>query len=276
LDAEVFVRALIILTYTEVEEEILAFENPKRKEHPSILIVEDSATQALRLRILLEESGYDVVVANNGAAAVTCMDEWVPDLVISDIVMPELDGYELCKKIKADDALKDVPVLLLTQLSEPEDIVKGLESGADNFVTKPYDPNLLLSRIQYILVNNTIRTHPRTDMGIEVFFAGKRHYINSDRIQILDLLFSTYEISLRQKRELERVNKELKEALDTIDTLHGILPICSHCKKIRNDGGAWTRIEEYIGKHADVQFSHGICPDCLRKHYPEMAGKDRE
>ncbi len=251
----------------------MAFENLRLKTHPAILVVEDSATQALQLRSLLEENGYEVVVANNGAAAVSCMDEWVPDLVISDVVMPELDGYELCRKIKGDDALKDVPVLLLTQLAEPEDIVKGLESGADNFVTKPYDPKLLLSRIQYILVNHSIRTHPRTEMGIEIFFAGKRHFINSDRIQILDLLFSTYEISLRQKRELERVNKELKDALDTIDTLHGILPICAHCKKIRNDEGAWTRIEEYIGKHSDVQFSHGICPECLSRFYPELQNK---
>lgn len=254
----------------------MALENLKVKKHATLLVVEDSATQALQLRSLLEENGFDVVVANNGAAAISCMDELVPDLVISDILMPKLDGYELCRRIKADDDLKDVPVLLLTQLCEPEDIVKGLESGADNFVTKPYDPKLLLSRIQYILVNNTIRAHPRTEMGIEVFFAGKRHFINSDRIQILDLLFSTYETSLRQKRELERVNKELKEALDTIDVLHGILPICSHCKKIRDDEGAWTQIEEYIGMHSDVQFSHGICPDCLRKFYPEMVSDDKK
>lgn len=119
-------------------------------------------------------------------------------------------------------------------------------------------------------------TRPRAEMGIEVFFAGKRHFINSDRIQILDLLFSTYDTTLRQKRELERVNKELKEALDTIDTLHGILPICSHCKKIRYDKGAWTGIEKYISMHSDVKFSHGICPECLRKHSPEIVGNDRK
>jgi DNA-binding response OmpR family regulator len=249
--------------------------NRMQKNSPKVLIVEDSATQALQLQSLLEENGFEVVVANNGAAAICCMDELVPDLVISDIVMPEMDGYELCRKIKADEKLKGIPVLLLTQLTEPEDIVKGLESGADNFVTKPYNPKLLLSRIQYILINYSIRTRPRTEMGIEVFFAGKRHFINSDRIQILDLLFATYENSLRQKRELERVNQELKEAFETIETLRGILPICSHCKKIRNDEGAWTRIEEYIAMHSDVQFSHGICPDCLRKFYPDFMGDDK-
>ena len=107
-------------------------------------------------------------------------------------------------------------------------------------------------------------------MGVEVFFAGKRYFINSDRMQILDLLFSTYQNSLQQKRELERKNKELKEALDTIKTLHGILPICSNCKKIRDDKGSWSQVEEYIGKHSEAQFSHGICPECARKLYPEF------
>jgi len=107
-------------------------------------------------------------------------------------------------------------------------------------------------------------------MGVEVFFAGKRYFINSDRMQILDLLFSTYQNSLQQKRELERKNKELKEALDTINTLHGIIPICSNCKKIRDDKGSWSQIEAYIGKHSEAQFSHGICPECARKLYPEF------
>lgn len=249
--------------------------NRMQKNSPKVLIVEDSATQALQLQSLLEENGFEVTVAHNGADALTFMDSLIPDLIISDIVMPEMDGYELCRKIKAEDKLRGVPVLLLTQLAEPEDIIKGLESGADNFVTKPYDPQLLLSRIQYILVNYSIRARPYAEMGIEVFFAGKRHFINSDRIQILDLLFATYETSLRQKRELERVNQELKEALDTIETLRGILPICSHCKKIRDDEGTWTRIEEYIAMHSDVQFSHGICPECLRKFYPEFAHDDK-
>jgi len=244
--------------------------NDKSKKSASILIVEDSPTQVLQLQSLLEESGYKVSVATHGAEALSYLDDHIPDLVVSDIVMPEMDGYELCRKIKADDDFKSIPVLLLTLLTEPEDIIKGLDAGADNFVTKPYDPKLLLSQIEYILVNRTMRTSPRTEMGVEVFFAGKKYFINSDRMQILDLLFSTYQNSLQQKRELERTNKELKEALDTINTLHGIIPICSNCKKIRDDKGSWSQIEAYIMKHSDAQFSHGICPECAKKLYPEF------
>lgn len=237
-----------------------------------ILIVEDSPTQAVKLQFFLEKQGYGVNVARNGVEALTYLRDKKPGIVVSDIVMPEMDGYELCRRIRADMRLKDLPVLLLTTLSEPEDIVKGLDSGADNFLTKPYDENILLSRIQYILINKEIRRNPRSDMGIEIFFAGNRHFINSDRIQILDLLFSTYENALQQKRELEKLNKQLKEALETIKTLHGFLPICANCKKIRNDNDTWQELETFISENSDAKFSHGICPECRKALYPELNG----
>ncbi len=235
-----------------------------------ILIVEDSPTQALKLQQFLEDNNYRVSVARNGVEALSYLQECTPKLIISDIVMPEMDGYELCRKIKSHDRLKSIPTVLLTTLSEPEDIVNGLACGADNFVTKPYDENLLLSRIQYILANQKLRQNPCSDMGIEVFFAGNKFFINSDRLQILDLPFSTYENTLQQKRELERVNKELKDALDTVKALEGILPICANCKKIRDNGDEWQGLEAYIEKHSEAQFTHGICPDCIKQLYPEF------
>ncbi|HDZ91051.1 MAG: response regulator [Deltaproteobacteria bacterium] len=240
-------------------------------KNSKVLIVEDSHTQALRLQSLLEENGFEVSVAHDGAEGLRVLREEKFDLVVSDIVMPEMDGYEMCRRIKEDDDLGDIPVILLTQLSEPEDIVRGLGSGADKFIIKPYQENLLISQIQNTLVNREMRKDLQTDLGIEIFFAGKRHFINCDRMQMLNLLFSTYENSLEQKRELEKTNRDLKEALDTIKILHGILPICSNCKKIRDDKGGWHQIEEYISERSDAQFSHGICPDCMEKLYPEFS-----
>jgi len=198
----------------------------------------------------------------------------LPALIISDILMPEMDGYELSQKVKAHDELKGIPIILLTQLTEPEDIVRGLGCGADNFITKPYDRELLLSRIRYVLVNQEIRKDRVMEMGIEVFFAGKKHFINSDRIQILDLLFSTYENAVQQKRDLEQINKELKEALETIKKLEGILPICAKCKKIRDDKGNWIQMEKYIRDRSEARFSHSICPECAKKLYPDFVIDD--
>jgi two-component system cell cycle response regulator len=243
------------------------------QEEITILVVEDSLTQAVRLQSLLEENGYRTLLAENGRAALERVWAEPPTLIISDIVMPEMDGYELCRRIKSNERTAHIPVMLVTQLNEPEDILKGLDCGADNFITKPYDAPFLLSRIQYILINRKLRKNTRTDMGLEVFFANRRHFINSDRIQILDLLFSTYESALQKARELERVNRELQEALDTIKTLEGILPICSSCKKIRDGEGVWQSLERYIGDRSKAKFSHGICPECARKLYPDIFDK---
>jgi len=174
-----------------------------------ILIIEDSLTQALRLQDSLEKHRYDTQIANNGKTGLALLKEKEFTLVISDIIMPEMDGYELCRQIKSDPNLKDMPVILLTSLSDPQDVIEALECGADNFVTKPYNEKFLISRIQNILVNRELRFSGMSEMGIEIVFAGKKHFITSSRMQIIDLLFSTYENAIQKNFELEQVNREL-------------------------------------------------------------------
>ncbi len=107
------------------------------KRKVAILIVEDSVTQAERLGHTLEQAGYDVSKRVNGGEALAFLENSHPDLIISDIVMPETDGFQLCRRIKSDSRLKDIPVILLTALSDPQDVLTALECGADNFITKP-------------------------------------------------------------------------------------------------------------------------------------------
>ena len=86
------------------------------------------------------------------------------------------------------------------------------------------------------------------------------------------------EIASRKKTEAEneQLIQELRETIAQVKTLRGMLPICSHCKKIRDDQGYWNRIESYIAEPADVEFSHGICPDCLQKYYPDIYEKMKD
>lgn len=167
-----------------------------------ILAVEDSPTQAARLRFLLEEEGYVVSVAANGMQALAMLDQQRPTLLITDVVMPEMDGFTLCKEIKSRDSLKDLPVILMTSLSSPRDILMGLECGADNFIRKPYDERVLLARIKSILLNRAFRKTERTQFGVEIYFIGQRYFITSERQQILDLLISTYEDAVHLNEEL--------------------------------------------------------------------------
>ena len=172
-----------------------------------ILIVEDSKTQAEQLRSFLEEEDFDVSVAVDGQKALSRLEERRPTLVISDVMMPNMDGYELCRRIRADDHLRDIPVVLLTSLSEPEDIIKGLECGADNFLTKPYDEKALLTRIKYILANVDMQGSASADEGVEVRLGDRKHHVSAGRMQILSLLFSSFEQLIQKNRELDEAHR---------------------------------------------------------------------
>ncbi len=182
-----------------------------------VLIAEDSPTQAARLAFLLEKYGYTVFSAANGKQALEMARELMPTLVISDILMPEINGYQLCHSIKQEEELKSIGVILLTSLADPIDVIKGLQCGADNFITKPYDDKYLLSRIQVILANRTIRKHEHTGMGVEIIFAGEKYLINSERQQILDLLLSTYETAVAKNNELNDARNELQQMNDQLE-----------------------------------------------------------
>ncbi len=181
-----------------------------------ILIVEDSPTQAQKLQYILEQKGYPVTLAANGVLALAAARQNKPTLIISDVVMPEMDGYELCRQVKSDPDLADVPVILVTTLSDPRDVIRGLECRADNFILKPYDERYLLGRVQFVLINREMRQTDQPGMGLEIYFEGQRHFITADRLQILNLLLSTYEAAMRRNRELslaqdalQRTNSEL-------------------------------------------------------------------
>ena len=177
-----------------------------------ILIAEDSATQREQLQHLLEEHGYTVVAAINGKEAFAAARRRRPTLIISDIIMPELDGYGLCKAVKSDAKLKDVPVILLTTLADPRDILKGLECGADNFIRKPYERRYLLTRIEQLLMNLELRKNQKMQMGVEIELGGRKHFITSERQQILDLLISTYEQAVHINTELKLRERELRHS----------------------------------------------------------------
>ena len=177
----------------------------------SILIAEDSLTQSLRLQNSLEKFGFTVTAARDGQAALDALATLRPTLVISDIQMPGIDGYELCRRLKADPALRDIPLILLTSLSAPQDIIRGLECGADNFVVKPYDDEFLLARIRTVLANRGLGSSDDS-APIQIHFAGERYVIAAGRRQILNLLLSTYETAVRTNADLIKTHEELKAA----------------------------------------------------------------
>jgi PAS domain S-box-containing protein len=195
-----------------------------------VLVVEDSPVQAELLRGDLATAGYDVDVASDGQEALHRVAEQRPDVIVSDVMMPEMDGYELCRQLKAHRELAAIPMILLTGLGDPIDIVRGLECGADNFITKPYERDQLLHRLDTVLRSRELAAAGRFRMGVEVLVLGHTFTVSAERQQILDMLMSSFEElvnsndRLRDREEqLEQVRDELAAQVAVSDAQRGEL-----------------------------------------------------
>jgi signal transduction histidine kinase len=182
-----------------------------------ILVVEDSPTQAQRVRLLLEAHGYRVELASNGREALALVELAPPDLVISDVTMPEMDGYALCRALKSREATRRVPVVLLTERRSAADILEGLEHGADNFIPKPFEDDYLLDRLARIFENLELRAQGRLDVEVSVRFGRRDLTINTDKQQMLELLFSTFDEMVTLNAELEASRRQVEDYARTLE-----------------------------------------------------------
>jgi DNA-binding response OmpR family regulator len=144
-------------------------------------------------------------------------------MALLDWQMPGKDGPEVCRDIRARPQTLPVYIILLTSVGGRQNLIQGLQSGADDYVTKPFDRDELRARLE----------------------VGRR---------IVEL-----QLSLAARVQ------QLQDALARVKQLQGLVPICSYCKKIRNDRNYWQQLESYLSDHSEAQFSHGICPECYEK-----------
>jgi CheY-like chemotaxis protein len=206
----------------------------------AILIVDDSPDQHLLLRSILTKAGHhELVAANSAREAFTTLNlegaqpSVRVDLILMDVLMPDIDGVSACRHIKQQAHLQDIPIIMVTAKNDLNNLKEAFSAGAMDYINKPVNGVELLARVSSAL---TLKN----------------------------------EMDCRKEREAElrRSNEELQRALREVKVLRGLIPICASCKKIRNDGGFWQQLEEYIGEHSEAEFSHGICQPCLKKLYP--------
>lgn len=174
-----------------------------------VVIAEDSLTQAENLRHMLEGFGYSVIHTTDGKGALEAIRKHRPAFVISDIIMPVMDGFTLCRTVKEDKLIRDIPFILLTSLSDPNDVIRGLECGADSYMMKTFSESYLLSRINQVLENRHLLAGNKDDRKLEVSFAGKQYQISSNPLQIMNLLLSTYDSVVQKNIELADQESEL-------------------------------------------------------------------
>ena len=184
-----------------------------------ILIVEDSLTQATQLKHLLERNHYKVSVAQNGKEAINKLSKHKPSLVISDILMPETNGYELCKKIKSNKNTQNIPVILLTRLFDPEEIIEGLSCGADSFITKPYNEKHLLSNVEKFFSEGNKEDQKKVPFGVQILFKGKKRLVQAEQQNVIRLILDIYEGAILQNEKLIQTQGELKLLNDRLKSL---------------------------------------------------------
>ena len=187
----------------------------------SILVVEDSRFQAKLIQSLLQENGYVVRVARNGQEGLEAVKEERPSIIVSDIVMPVMDGFEMCRAIKGQDELKQVPIILLTTQSKPHDVLRGLESGADSYVTKPYDEKILLSTITVTLSSASRLLGVESEAQCMLALEGQSYSINAGRRQMVNFLLSAYRDSFLQNQRLEEARKKLTFLNEQLEKMVG-------------------------------------------------------
>jgi PAS domain S-box-containing protein len=175
-----------------------------------ILLVEDSATQAEHLETLLLQQGFNVTLAGNGNEALALMHKEKPSFVISDIIMPEMDGYELCRKIRASAELSHIPVLILTSLLDSEDVLRGIASGVDYYLTKPLEIEYLVETIDKIRGGITERKDEDDFGHLDLVIDRKSYNVSISDRRLLNLLLSTYENAVRQNKKLRAIQIELE------------------------------------------------------------------
>jgi signal transduction histidine kinase len=184
----------------------------------TILLVEDSRTQAAKLAALCQERGFAVSCASDGVEGLEAARSIAPTIIISDIRMPGMDGLEMCRRIKEDSVLGTIPVILLTSLSDPQDVVKGLECGADGFIVKSGSDDVLFDGIARVLSTHApgVPSHGRP--GIRALIDGEEHRIVADPQHIFDFLISTYDTAYRSNAELSRVRDELSTSNELLES----------------------------------------------------------
>jgi CheY-like chemotaxis protein len=201
-----------------------------------VLVVEDEVASAQLLSYILSSGGHQVRVAYDGLEALELAQRIQLDLILLDVMMPGLNGFQVCERLKGDEATRDTPVLFLSALSEVDDKIRAFSAGASDYITKPFHAKEVLARVT---------TH-----------------LSLRRLQRqLEMANGTLE---QQNAELQKRNVELQQALHTIQTLSGLIPICAWCgRKIEDEDGNWVPVETYIQAHSHAQFTHGMCPDCF-------------
>jgi response regulator RpfG family c-di-GMP phosphodiesterase len=193
---------------------------PATTRLPRVLVAEDSTTQAAWLSRVLRAAGYEPLIAPDGSEALAAIATDQPDLILSDVDMPGMDGFELCRRVKEDPRLRRIPFVMVTQRDRVTDLIRALEVGADNYVTKPLDVTVLTERLGRILGEVEAWKQRSSRQRHRLGIAPEELVLSLERTQVVEMLMATAQ---KLEDELGTVG-EIGEAITTALQLDELLP----------------------------------------------------
>jgi DNA-binding NtrC family response regulator len=227
-----------------------------------ILILEDMASDADLMECELQNAGFNFSPkrVSSKKEYLNALENFSPNLILSDYDLPQYNGALALAEAKA--RIPDIPFILVTGAIGEELAIDILKRGANDYVMK--------SRLQRLVP----AVHRALEEAAEVSARKNAEAQLRKAHDELEMLVAQRTAELRKEiEERKQVEEELRNALSRIKTLSGLLPICASCKKIRDGEGSWIKIESYIKSHSDAEFTHGVCPECARRLYPEVYNK---
>ena len=208
----------------------------------NILIVDDDPNARKTLGKILKAKGFDVEEAGAGAEAIAACGAKFFNLVLIDVRLPDTSGLEVLKAMRWIN--EDTIAIMMTGYASLDSSIAAMNQGAFSYITKPVSMDQALIIIEKAL---------------------EKQRLSLENKRLLKELQEAFELQ-------SKLTVQAQAALAQVKTLRGLLPICMYCKKIRNDKQYWQQLESYVGAHSEAQFSHGVCPDCYKKHMqPELA-----
>lgn len=211
-----------------------------------VLLVDDQSFVAEVLRrFFAEEKGIDFHYVGDPAEAINVANQILPTVILQDLVMPGVDGLAIVGRFRANPATRNTPIIVLSTKEEAHIKSLAFSVGANDYLVKLPDRLELIARVRY---------HSKA-------------YLNQcQRDEAYRALRESQQQLLESNASLLAVNQKLGEALSDVKQLTGLLPMCSYCKRVRNDQNYWDQIELYLSKHSDLRLSHGVCEECFGKH----------
>lgn len=206
----------------------------------TILLLEDDPGSARLIQKKLERAGYAVDIARDGAEGLALVAAGDYEVLLVDHHIPVHDGLEVIRILASRGPLP--PTVMITGAGSERLAVKAMKLGARDYMVKDVE-GVFLELLPAVL---------------EQVLEGQR----------------LIEEKRRAEEERERLIVELQQALAKVRTLRGLLPICASCKKIRDDQGYWQQVEVYVESHSEAEFTHGICPECKKRLYPQLYGDE--